>query len=74
MPSGAQTSVIQVPFSWTAQAGVIEVTGGTTPKAVVIELKVEEAALCAGKCHKAALCVPTPKVVVVTCWGVRGGA
>lgn len=69
-----QAAVIQVPLSWPAQAGVIEVAGGTTPEAEVIEIKVEEAALCAGKCHKAAFCVPAAQVVIITCWCVRGGA
>lgn len=68
----SMTAVIQVPLSWAAQAGVVE--GATAPEAEVIEVKVEEAALCAGKRHKAALRVATPQVVVVTCWCVRRGA
>lgn len=74
VPRATQTAVIQVSLRWAAQAGVVEVTGATTPKAEVIEVKVEETALCAGKCHKTALCVPTPEVVVIPRRRVRGGA
>lgn len=72
VPGAAQTAVIQVPLPRAAQAGVVE--SATTPKAEVIEVIVEEAALCASKRHEAALRVPATKVVVVTRRGVRGRA
>ena len=72
VPGAAQATVIQVPLPRAAQAGVVE--SATTPEAEVIEVKVEEAALCAGKRHEAALRVPATQVVVVTRRGVRGRA
>lgn len=68
------TAVGQVPLSWPAQAGVAVVTGPTTPKTQVVDVKVEVAALRAGECHKAAFCVTTAQVVVIACRCVRGGA
>lgn len=54
----------RVPLPRAAQAGVVE--GAATAEAQVVQVKVQEAALRAGKRDKSALCVPAAQVVVVT--------
>lgn len=71
LPRAPQSATIQVPLCSVAQAGVIECA--PTPEAQVVKVKVQVAALRAGKCHKSALRVPTSQVVIVTCWSIRRG-
>lgn len=65
-----QTAIVQDPLCRPAQAAVVEVTGPPTPKAEVVQVKVQQVALSARKSNKAAFCVPSTQVVVVACWRV----
>lgn len=62
--SVTQAAVADLPLPRAAQAGVLD--GAAAPEGEVIQVEVQEAALRTGQGHEAALCVPTPEVVVVT--------
>lgn len=75
--TATQTPVVKLPvpavvhflLGQATQARVVE--GAAPPEAQIVEVKVQEAALSAGKRHKAALGVPAAQVVVVACRRVR---
>lgn len=62
-PRAAQTAASQVPLARATQAGVV--VGASAAEAQVVQIKVQEATLCAGQCHKTTLGVPAAQVVVV---------
>lgn len=72
LPRATQSTGGQVPLARATQTGVVE--GAAAAEAQVVQVKVQEAALCAGQCHKSTLSVPASQVVVVARRSVGRGA